>query len=195
MTVGRKRDETRDADILRAVLDVLVETSYAELTIEMVAARAGAGRGTIYRRWAGKDELILAAIACTDRTDLETGRLPDTGALRGDLLAMLDPDWLGSGDRRMRILASVTAMMSRNPDVSAAVSAAIVEPSVDAYRHLIQRAVDRGEADPAADVAAMAQVIPAMASHRALVLRQPVDLAFFTTIIDGVVLPALARRS
>ncbi|MFI5937641.1 TetR/AcrR family transcriptional regulator [Actinoplanes sp. NPDC051494] len=191
--VGRKRDHSRDPEILRATLDVLADTGYADLTIEMVAARAGAGRGTIYRRWAGKDDLILAAIACTDRADLEADRLPDTGELRTDLLAMLDPDWLGGSERRLRILASVTAMMGRTPEAAAAVREAIVEPSVAAYRHLIQRAADRGEFPGPADVDALAQVIPSMAAHRALFLRQPVDLPFFTSIIDGVLLPALTR--
>ncbi|GAA2469235.1 TetR/AcrR family transcriptional regulator [Winogradskya humida] len=192
---GRKRDHSRDADILQATLDVLAETSYADLTIEMVAVRAGAGRGTIYRRWTSKDELILAAVACADQAGPEAGKLPDTGALRSDLLAMLDPDWLGSSERRLRILASLTAMMSRTPDAFAAINRAIVEPSVAAYQHLIQRAVDRGEFAKSADVAALAQLIPAMATYRALFLQQPVDLPFFFSMIDGVLLPALPAPS
>ncbi len=155
--------------------------------------RAGAGRGTIYRRWAGKDELILAAVACAGQDDAAAG-LPDTGTLRTDLLAMLDPGWLGGGERRLRILAGVTAMMSRSPEAFAAVSRGIVEPSVDAYRQLIQRAVDRGEFPPTADVDTLAEVIPAMAAHRSLFLGQPVSLPFFTAVIDGVLLPALRQE-
>ncbi|GAA2591428.1 TetR/AcrR family transcriptional regulator [Winogradskya consettensis] len=191
---GRKRDHSRDADILQATLDVLAETSYADLTIEMVAARAGAGRGTIYRRWTSKDELILAAVACADQGGPESGEFSDTGSLRGDLLAMLDPDWLGSGERRMRILSSLTAMMGRTPDAFAAVSQAIVEPSVAVYQHLIQRAVDRGEFAKSADVAALAQLIPAMATYRALFMRLPVELPFFESMIDGVLIPALESQ-
>ncbi|WP_051799353.1 TetR/AcrR family transcriptional regulator [Catenuloplanes japonicus] len=191
--VGRKRDHSRDSDILRATLDVLVETSYADLTIEKVATRAGAGRGAIYRRWTSKDDLILAAIACTDRSDLDSDRLPDTGTLRTDLFAMLDPDWLGGTERRLRILTSITAMLSRTPDAATAVTRAIVDPSVAAYRHLIQRAVNRREFPMPADLDALAQVIPSMAAHRALFLQQPVDLAFFASLIDGILLPALAN--
>lgn len=192
-TVGRKRDHTRDPKILQATLDILVETGYADLTIDMVATRAGVSRGMIYRRWQGKDDLILAAIACTGDGDAEAGWLPDTGALRTDLLAIADPGWLGGGERRLRILSSLTAIIARTPDALTTVNRSIVDPSVAAYRHLIQRAVDRGEfADPG-DIAVLAQVIPSMAVHRALFTQQPVDRAFFLSIIDGVVLAALEK--
>ncbi|GAB6902007.1 TetR/AcrR family transcriptional regulator [Kineosporia succinea] len=190
-TAGRRRDPAREAQILQATLDVLAETDYADVTIEMVAARAGAGRHTIYRRWAGKDELILAAIACVDSSDLGADALADTGALRSDLLALLDPGWLGSGERRLRILSSVSAMMSRSPEALVAVREAIIEPSTAAYRVLIERAVARGEYAQPDSIEALAQVIPSMLTYRALFLQQSVDEEFVLSMVDGVLLAAL----
>ena len=65
---GRKRDASRDAAILEAALDVLVETGFEAMTIEMVAERARAGKGTVYRRWSTKTELVLTAVACLRKT-------------------------------------------------------------------------------------------------------------------------------
>ena len=87
--LGRKRDHTRDPEILDAALDVLAETGYDGMTIDMVAARAKAGKATLYRRWASKPELVLDAVACMKAKDLELDALPDTGTLRGDLVAMV----------------------------------------------------------------------------------------------------------
>ena len=58
---GRKRDEARNAVILDAAVAVLAEQGYEGMTIDMVAARAGMARATVYRRWATKADLVLDA--------------------------------------------------------------------------------------------------------------------------------------
>ena len=63
---------------------MLAETGYDGMTIDMVAARAKAGKATLYRRWASKAELVLDAVACMKSSDVDLDRLPDTGTLRGD---------------------------------------------------------------------------------------------------------------
>ena len=59
---GRKRDHSRDPEILQCTIDVLAETGFEGMTIEMVAARAKAGKATLYRRWASKGELVVDAV-------------------------------------------------------------------------------------------------------------------------------------
>ena len=56
---GRKRDASRDVAILQATLSVLAETGYERMTTDMVAARAGASKATMYRRWPSKAELVI----------------------------------------------------------------------------------------------------------------------------------------
>ena len=188
--LGRKRDHTRDPEILQATLDVLAETGYEGMTIDMVAARAKAGKATLYRRWPTKVHLILAAIAGLD-TDFDPARLPDTGALRSDLTAMGNPHWAGASEQRVKILSGLASMLSSTPDLTEVINTALVEPSVAACRHLIQRAVDRGEARPDADIETLAHVIPSMAAYRSMSTKQPADRAFLQSIIDGVLLPAV----
>ena len=62
--LGRRRDHSRDPEILDAAIDVLAETGFDGMTIDMVAARAKAGKATIYRRWPSKADLVLDAVAC-----------------------------------------------------------------------------------------------------------------------------------
>src|SRR6187402_3084695 len=87
--LGRKRDHTRDPAILDAALDVLAEAGYDGMTVDMVAARAKAGKATLYRRWPSKSELVLDALACMKRVETDPEKLPNTGTLRGDLIAMI----------------------------------------------------------------------------------------------------------
>ena len=61
-TVGRPRDETRDAAIFEATLSVLGEVGYDRLTIDAVAARAKASKATVYRRWPTRDALVIDAL-------------------------------------------------------------------------------------------------------------------------------------
>ena len=69
--LGRKRDLSRDPEILEATLEVLAETGYDGMTIDMVAARAKAGKATVYRRWASKGELVIDAVACMKSADID----------------------------------------------------------------------------------------------------------------------------
>ena len=187
--LGRKRDHTRDPEILDAALEVLAETGYDGMTIDMVAARAKAGKATLYRRWASKGELVIDAVACMKKIDPES--IPDTGTLRGDLVAMIKPHSIEDGEKKLRVMAGLTSMISRDPGLADAAYAAIVEPRASVNRLLLRRAIDRGEIPADTDVEALALVSQAMAMHRVLIQRKPVDREFLLSIVDGIVMPAV----
>ena len=188
---GRRRDPSRDGEILSAALDVLAETGYDGMTIDMVAARARAGKATLYRRWDSKAELVVDALACLKGADLAPDRLPDTGTLRGDLVALIRPHTIEDAERKLRIMAGVVAMISKSPELSDAVRAAIIEPRAEANRILMRRAIERGEIAADIDLETLALVTPAMVAYRVLLLRIPVDRAFLLSLIDGILLPAV----
>src|SRR5689334_21879509 len=72
---GRKPDPGRDAEILDAALQVLAEVGYAGMTMAAVAARAKAGKGTFYRRWPSKADLVLDAVGHLKRSQADLDRL------------------------------------------------------------------------------------------------------------------------
>jgi AcrR family transcriptional regulator len=193
--LGRKRDHTRDPEILQCTLDVLAETGYDGMTIEMVAARAKAGKATLYRRWASKGELVLDAVACMKKGDFDEANLPDTGTLRGDLVAMIRPPSLEEAEKKLRVMAGLMAMLSQAPELADAANAAIVEPRAAINRMFFRRAIERGEIGPDCDVETLSLITPAMAAHRSLLLKKPVDREFLVSIIDGVLLPAVGLRA
>ncbi len=189
--LGRKRDHSRDPEILEAALDVLAEHGYEGMTVEMVATRARAGKATLYRRWPSKAELVIDAVACLKQAQFSVDDLPDTGTLRGDLVALIRPHSLAENDRKLQVIGGLVSMLARDPQLADAMNEAITEPRARLNRLLIQRAIERGEVSAEADVATIATIGPSMTAYRTLVLRLPVDREFLVGLIDGVVLPAL----
>ena len=84
---GRRRGQTLEAALLEAAWEELVQNGYARFTMDAVTVRAGTSRPVLYRRWSGREELVRAAIAhAVGAIRIEA---PDTGSLRGDVLALL----------------------------------------------------------------------------------------------------------
>ena len=102
----------REQQILDATLEVLDEVGYDLLTMDAVAARAKASKATLYRRWKGKPELVVAAITAHKGE----ATVPDTGSLRGDLIAA----YCGSGGlddpQAQSVLSAVVIAMGRDPE-------------------------------------------------------------------------------
>jgi AcrR family transcriptional regulator len=193
--LGRKRDHTRDPEILDAALEILAETGYDGMTIDMVAARAKAGKATLYRRWASKGELVIDAVACMKKDDLSPDALPDTGTLRGDLVAMIRPRSIEEGERKIQIMAGLMSMLSRAPELVDAANDALLRPRIDVNRTFLRRAIERGEISSDIDVDMIAMISPAMTSNRVLVERRPIDSEFLLRMIDEVILPAVGLRA
>lgn len=189
--LGRKRDHTRDAAILDAATEVLGEVGYANLTIDMVAERAAAGKATVYRRWSSKEDLVLDVVERLKHNQVDPDPLPDTGDLRGDLIALFKPQSAEEGERRNKALAGLASMLSHHSRFADAANDALVEPWAAAHRTMMQRAVDRGEIPATADVETISRILPTLAAYRALVERAPFDRDFLLTSIDVILLPAL----
>ena len=189
--LGRKRDLTRDPEILDAALEVLAETGYDGMTIDMVAARAKAGKATLYRRWSSKAELVIDAVACMKQEDLSADKLPDTGTLRGDFVAMIKPHSLMDSERKMKVMAGLMSLLATSPELADTAREAIIEPRAAVNRMFLQRAKDRGEIAADIDIDTIASISQSMVAFRTIMLRQPINPEFVLSILDGVVLPAV----
>ncbi|MGX5680938.1 TetR/AcrR family transcriptional regulator [Schumannella luteola] len=193
--LGRKRDDSRDPEILEATLDVLAENGYDGMTIDMVATRAKAGKATLYRRWPSKPELVLDAVACMKSSSIDLANLPDTGTLRGDLIAMIKAPTMRDAERKLKVMAGIVSMIARNPELAEAARDALVEPRAAANRVIFQRAVDRGEISRDVDIETLISISPSMAAYRTLMLNKPVSREFIISTIDRVILPAAGLRA
>lgn len=193
--LGRKRDHSRDGAILDAAIDVLVEVGYVCMTMDMVARKAKAGKATLYRRWESKSELILGAIARMQETrSVIPDPLPDTGTVRRDLLALFEPQSADEVERRLKVMTGIASVIAYDSAFYEIGDAAIIKPWADACLAIMQRGLDRGEITATGvSIQMLARIVPSMAVSRALLQREPSDRAFLLALIDGVLMPALAK--
>lgn len=192
---GRKRDASLDAAFLDAAVDVLSEVGAVGFTMDAVAARAGSGKAALYRRWSSKSALIIDAIARMKRSQVPLDNLPDTGTLRGDLLALFRPEPAARSEYKRKVMAALASLLLEDPSIADAANDAIVAPWAEAHFALMQRAVARGEIPAVADIQTLSLVVPSMAAYRSLVQRKSFDLGFLVSMVDTVVLPALRNPS
>jgi AcrR family transcriptional regulator len=191
---GRKRDPGKDRDILQAALAVLAELGYEGTTIDMIAARASAGRATVYRRWPTKAELILDAIESIG--EAAPGRtLPDTGTLAGDFHEMLSVANRAGNSRPMQIISGLLPALKDNPELSAAVSRRMIAPQAAAMRALLQRSKDRGEIPEDRNLDMLTLVLPAFSAYRVMIMNEPMDGAYVDAIIDDILVPASGAKA
>lgn len=193
--VGRPRDETRDAVILDATLEVLSEVGYDRLTIDAVAAKAKASKATIYRRWSGKAALVVDAMQTLRPKAVDGSEGPcywrDTGSLRGDLLAGVRAmaDRLTSEEGKL--LAAVVTAQMHDPELASAMRAATLEDKRRSCRLLADRAIARGELTTTQGTDTFVEVLPAIMFNRLLLTDEPFDDAFVTHVVDDIALPLL----
>jgi AcrR family transcriptional regulator len=156
---GRPRSEEAHQAILAAVVELLPETGLAGLTIEAVAARAGVGKTTIYRRWSGKNELVVQAL----RHLSPVGSPPDSGSLRGDLEAMVDLQRRRLAPSTLpRVMPRILAEASEEPELHAEIVRTAVQPIREILGEFVDRAVARGELREDVDRDALVDVLHAL---------------------------------
>ena len=147
-TVRRRVVGDREREVLDATLTVLAETGYDRLTMDAVAAEAKASKATLYRRWSSKARLVVDAV-CSHK---EQPLIPDTGTLRGDLLAAYC-GLGGLGDARsMAVLAAVVTAMARDEEFAEIYRRDFIGPKVSSMRVVLERARARGEVSDDVDI-------------------------------------------
>jgi AcrR family transcriptional regulator len=140
---GRPRSARADTAILEATLELLAERGLTALTIEGVAARAGVGKATVYRRWASKNDLVRAAITRIGTQDM---RLPDTGSVRGDVVAMMrGRRESASATRAGFFIPRLVGEAAGDPELGPLLDEVLVQPGRRVMRAILERGVERGE--------------------------------------------------
>jgi AcrR family transcriptional regulator len=172
--------------ILEATIALAAEDGFAALTIDAIAARAGVGRPTIYRRWPSKEALLDAAVTKI----VEDLRQPDTGDIRSDLI--------------LHVIEMIHSIQSPSGTVYLAytfepewshLGAAAQERCRDRNRDMIRRAVARGELLPNTDPDLLLDLLTGFVWLRGHVHHQHMEDALAQTIVDSVLPQFLVERS
>ncbi|MCV7278478.1 TetR/AcrR family transcriptional regulator [Mycolicibacterium flavescens] len=167
--IGRPRDRRIDAAVLRATVELLTETGYAELTVDAIARRAGTSKPAIYRRWSGKAHVVHeAAFPVSAATEL-----PDTGTLAGDVCEMVRRTvGVLTTPAARAALPGLVAEMAADP----ALHAALLERFADVLsRGLTERLAAAAERGEVRDGVTAGEVIEAVAGMTFLALITRAD--------------------
>jgi AcrR family transcriptional regulator len=179
----------RERELYEAVVDLLREVGYEALTMDAVAARTRSSKATLYRQWKGKPELVATALRHSKPVSLAD---IDTGSLGGDLHELVRCHDEAETRRDQELMRGLANAAFRNEDLFRALRELLIEPELESFRALVQRAVDRGELaadNPARDF------IPHMlfggAMARPIIEGIDADPDYSHRYIDAVVVPAL----
>jgi AcrR family transcriptional regulator len=146
---GRPRSEQADQAIMTAALELFAECGPEGLCIERVAARAGVGKATIYRRWPGKEDLLLDGLAALSAPLPE----PQGRSVRADLIALLTAFCKEAADpRRVRLVALLQGEGRHYPRLKAGYVQMVVQPRREAIRAVLRRGVATGELRESTDI-------------------------------------------
>jgi AcrR family transcriptional regulator len=187
---GRPRSAAAHRAILDAVLALLAEEGFGRLSIEGVAARAGVGKATVYRRWSSKVPLVIEAL---DTRASEQLSVPDTGTVRGDLTEFLTQVVRAMTGPEGRAVAPLLEGISRSPELAEAFRRDLISPRKEIANEIVRRGIARGELRPDLhfDVALDAPV--GIIFHRLLITGEPLDEALVGRVVDQV-LDGIAAR-
>jgi AcrR family transcriptional regulator len=186
---SRRRGATLERAILQAAWEELAVAGYASLTMEAVAERAGTSRAVLYRRWRSRPELVLAAMR--QQAPLLSGPVPDTGTLRGDVLALLRRVTARLGEVGQEVIYGLLADYFRDDELLAYLQTQVLQTGTDKMLTILRRAAERGEVRLDQIPARIATLPVDLARHELLVTRAPVSDAAIIEIVDGIFLPLI----
>jgi AcrR family transcriptional regulator len=188
----RRRGEALEAAILDAAWQELVEVGFPRLTMESVAKRAQTSVPVLYRRWAGKDVLVLAAIE--RYRAMQPVEVPDSGSLRGDLLALMK----GMNHGRLGFTTVITSvfagLLADSGLTPSEVRSRMLGNQPRLSDAIFRRAHERGEIDlerlPASVLAMPFDLI----RHDLVMTLKPVGEKRIVEIVDELFMPLVRRH-
>ncbi|WP_018658005.1 TetR/AcrR family transcriptional regulator [Actinomadura flavalba] len=178
------RAADRTEAIMRATLDLARETGYAKLSIEAVAARAGVGKHTVYRRWSSRGLLFLDAVLSLNEQGLG---YRDTGDIAADLREQMvravtllgRPPW-------GPLFQALVGEAQHDPEVAAALNQRFVEPQTADTVARLDAAKDRGQLAPDFDAHLAMEILSGPLYYRLLVTQQPLTDAYIDRLLDAL---------
>jgi AcrR family transcriptional regulator len=184
----RRRGDALHAAIFEATLDELTAVGYAELKMEHVAHRARASKGSLYRRWTSRAELVADAVHYTIPSCAER---PNTGSVREDLLGCLRGFATLLNGPSGEAIRGLMADTIRNPELMEVVRARFIDPGVGLFLDVLRQGAARGEVRTTALTPRIASLGPDLLREYFLVHRPPIPDQALVQMVDEVIIPLI----
>jgi AcrR family transcriptional regulator len=191
---GRPLDPSRDDAIIRAALEGLAELGYDRLTMDEIAARAHAGKGTLYRRWPSKASLVVDAIVAW-REQAAPLTIPDTGSLSGDIDAMIAavPEFDDGTKQQMAVFVGLATAASRDPALSKALTDDLLARPRRLIREVLDRAAARGEIAAECELDLVPDILIGLNILRILLGDIP-DREYISRVLNTIIHPLVTGQ-
>jgi AcrR family transcriptional regulator len=182
----RRRGAALEEALLDAAWAELAVAGYQNLTMEAVADRAGTSRAVLYRRWGNRAALVIAAMR--RHRPMLSGEIPDTGSLRGDVLALLTRVSDRLAELGPETVCGILGDYFADRDLFAQVQDQVLLIGAGVMTTILKRAEDRAEIQPG--VSSRVATLPTdLFRHELLIRRTPPTRQVITEIVDEVFLP------
>jgi AcrR family transcriptional regulator len=180
---GRPRSDSTDRRILDAARRILAEESFSDLRIEHVAARAGVGKATIYRRWRSKEELAQAVLSELAGPHIAIAATGDTREEM--LLAVVNPMRAITDSPFGEVIRSLLSQIATNPLLGDPFRATVVEARRSETEQVIERGIARGDLRPDVDPHLATELLVGPVYFRVM-FGGTLDQAFAEAVVDHV---------
>ena len=181
---GRSLDSSRDLALRESALTLLAEVGYDRLTMDAIAARAHAGKTTIYRRWQSKAELVVDALNSLKGDH----KIPDTGSLRNDLHA-LAAEMTNAENHVGALTVGMVNALARDVELRRVFREKFIAPRMAGFRIVFERAMARGEMPAGHDLDLLARLFPALGLQQLVMSGELLDTRAARHIMDAIVYP------
>ncbi|GAA2285258.1 TetR/AcrR family transcriptional regulator [Glycomyces scopariae] len=190
-TPGRRRGDDLEHAIFDAALAELAEVGYANVRMEAVAARAKAGKASLYKRWPDRARLIQAA-ARYKATEVEPEFEP-SGDLRGDLVKVMRHIAAQQASPFGEAIRGWIGELRSTPaELTEELRTRIENPRIRIFAKIFEDGVARGTVKPEALHPRVVNLAPALLTHYFLTKAEPVDDAGVDEILDHIVMPLIS---
>ncbi|MFZ0003938.1 MAG: TetR/AcrR family transcriptional regulator [Trebonia sp.] len=194
---GNAQTRRRGAELEQAILDAaweqLIAEGYEHFTIDTVAARARTSKPVLYRRWKTRDDLLRATVRHVGAASAPS--IPDTGTLRGDLLALLAN---ANSTTRNPVAALVSSMLgsyyNQTGPTPAELREAFLSQRGSAVEQVVNRAVERGEVDPARLTPRIIALPFDLFRNEMMMTLKPVPDHVLRQIVDDIFIPLVTTQ-
>ena len=191
-TVERRRGKALEDAVLDAAWSELREGGYASFTMEAVAARAHTSRPVLYRRWPNRADLAVAAIRHI--LHKHPVNAPDTGNVRGDLIALLQQFSKNRALFAVFFSLQMSGYFSETNTSPADLRKSVLQGSHGQIDMVLARGVDRGDIDRSKLTPRIASLLPDLVRHEFLMTLKPVPNAVITEFVDDIFLPLVRPK-